>query len=408
MLKRSLKKKLDKALKRSPVTLLAGGRQTGKTTLSKAFANQAQCRYVTFDDVATLSAAQQDPVGFLEAKGNKSLVIDEVQRLPELFLSIKKDVDENRIAGRYLLTGSANPLMISRVSDSLAGRMEILYLWPLSQSEIAGSNKSCIDMLMNDTDFELSGPPLSKADLYQCMIIGGFPAVQGLDDEARTAWFDSYITTLLYRDVQDLAHISGLIDMPRLLKLLASRVANLFNTADVSRSIGIPTTTLRRYLVLLETLFLVQFQLPYFNNMAKRLIKAPKIQCIDTGLVSFLLNLNVPRLLEDQKMAGQLLENFVYMELRKHQTWSESRVSIMHMRNVTGNEVDVVLEAAGGEIIGIEVKNSATVTAQDFKGLRFLQDATPNSFVRGVVFYTGSTIIPFGNKLWALPVWWLW
>jgi uncharacterized protein len=407
MIPRSITTKLRASIQRSPAVLLMGARQTGKTTLVKKIAKDHGYHFISLDDVTILAAAQQDPVGFI-TNIPKPVIIDEVQRAPELFLSIKKDIDEQRKPGRYLLTGSANPLLIPRLSDSLAGRMEILYLWPLAQSELEGTNGLFIEMLFEKKLPHMPEEKLTKHDLYKRVITGGFPSVQKTDHEGTKAWFEGYVTTLLYRDVQELANITGLVELPRLLRIIATRIGGLFNAADISRSTGISATTLHRYITLLETLFLVQFLLPWFSNLGKRLLKSPKLFCVDTGLISFLLDLDAARLNNDQILASHILENFVLMELRKQATWSSIRVSLLHMRSAAGAEVDIVLETPAGEIIGIEIKNSATVQAKDFSGLNFLREAAGDTFLRGIIIYTGSSAVPFGDNFWAIPISWLW
>jgi len=406
MYKRNLAVKVEKALKRSPVVLITGARQSGKTTLIKSVGQERGYSYVSFDDVRYLSAAKSDPIGFI-AGLQKPVILDEVQRMPELFLAIKQDVDEHRIPGRYALTGSANPLLIPRLGDSLAGRMEILELFPLSAGEIVGRQETFIEWLFND-DAPKAVIPIAKQDLYRTIITGGYPSVQTLNQEDRDAWFSGYITTILHRDVQELAQITGLTDLPRLLQLLATRVGNVLNVADISRTSGIATSTLHRYLALLQTVFLVNLQQPWSSNLGKRLIKSPKTYLVDTGLLSFLLDLNLEKAMVNPQPMGALVENFVQAELLKQATWNNVRMHQYHLRTQTGVEVDIVLEDASGKLVGIEVKNSQTVSASDFKGLMYLQEEAKSIFHRGIVFYSGSEIVPFGPNLYALPMSALW
>jgi len=406
MFKRSLGFKVKKAIARSPVVLLTGARQSGKTTLIKEIGQEQGYSYVSFDDMRHLSAAKNDPIGFL-AGLSKPIILDEVQRMPELFLAIKQDVDENRIAGRYLLTGSANPLLIPKLGDSLAGRMEILELFPLSAGEIEDRQENCIEWLFSN-EVPKAVIPITKDALYQKILTGGYPSVQGLNSEDRDAWFASYITTILHRDVQDLAQIAGLTELPRLLQLLATRVGNLLNVADISRTSGIATTTLHRYLALLQTVFLVNLQQPWSSNLGKRLIKAPKMYLVDTGLLSFLLDVSAARAELNPQLMGAIVENFVHAELLKQATWNTVRLHQYHMRTQTGIEIDIVLENTAGKLVGIEIKNSQTVSASDFKGLSYLQQEAKTAFHRGIVLYTGSEIVPFGPQLYALPMCALW
>lgn len=405
---RHITSKLEKAILRSPVILLTGARQTGKTTLIKHIGKNKKYSYVTFDDLRFLSSAKNDPIGFIQSL-EKPVILDEVQRVPEIFLSIKHDVDENRIPGRFILTGSANPLLIPRLGDSLAGRMEILELLPLSQGEILGIQETFLDRAFDKNYvYPLAKNELSKSDLYHQIIKGGYPLVQNSNDEARESWFNSYVTTLLQCDVQDLANISGLSELPHLLQLLTTRVGNLINIAELSRSIGIASTTLHRYITLLETIFLVVFQPPWFNNRGKRLTKSPKTYLVDTGLLSFLLDLRMDKDLNEYRFIGSVLENFVFNELQKQLTWNSMRIKLYHFRTVTGVEVDIILENQAGSLVGIEIKNSETISPHDFKGLRYLQEEVGESFIKGIIIYNGSQVVPFGKNLYALPISYLW
>lgn len=394
----------------SPVVLLVGARQTGKSTLIQSPAFQkAKRRFITFDDANNLAAAKADPAGFLNAYP-EPLTLDEIQRVPELFLAIKASVDRNRVPGRYLLSGSANVLFLPRVTDSLAGRMEVITLWPFSQGEIEGVKEGFIDATFS---VKLPGiKPLEKWDerkeIRRRALTGGFPEILARSDAARrNAWYGSYLTTILQRDVRDLSRIEDLTVIPRLLTILASRAGSLLNTADISRNSGIVQTTLKRYLSLLETLFLF-LELPAWSiNVGKRYVKMPKAFLSDTGLASHLLHLNEERLTQDPSIWGALLENFVGMELRKQIAWSKEHPQLFHWRTHAQQEVDLVLEA-GGRLVGIEVKAGTTVTVDDFKGLRALASDAGKRWVRGIVLYSGSEMLPFGENLTAMPISALW
>lgn len=408
MYQRNITPNLLAALADSPVVLLNGARQTGKSTLVKDItAGDHPARYLTLDDVSLLAAARHDPAGFI-AGIEGPVVIDEVQRAPELFLAIKAEVDRNRVPGRFLLTGSANVLLLPRLSESLAGRMEILSLWPLSQGELAGTREKFADALFADKLPPLETSTEERAPLLGKIVRGGYPEVVSRATEARRrAWFASYIMTILQRDVRDLANIEGLTDLPRLLSLLAARSTTLANFAELSRTSAIPQSTLKRYLILLETTFLIQYVPAWSGNLRKRLVKAARLFLSDTGLMSHLLGISGDRMVAEGRI-GPLLENFVAMELRKQITWSETQPKLLHFRTQTGQEVDMVLEDARGRIVGIEVKASSSVGTRDFKGLKALAEATGSRFLRGVVLYTGNESIPFGTGLHAMPVNALW
>lgn len=408
MLTRNITSNLLDALADSPVVLLNGARQTGKSTLVKSLAaKEHPARYLTLDDVSILSAIHHDPQGFL-AGLNGPVIIDEIQRAPELFVSIKAEVDQNRQPGRYLLTGSANILLLPKLSESLAGRMEILNLWPLSQGELEGIREGFVDALFADNLPSFQPSVDDRGSLLERIIRGGYPEAVGRGSEPRRrAWFGSYLTTILQRDVRDLANIEGLTELPRLLSLLATRSAGLINFAELSRTSTIPQSTLKRYMTLLETTFLVQHLPAWSGNLGKRLVKAAKLVLNDTGLMAHLLGATSERMVSEG-LIGPLLENFVAMELRKQITWSEIQSQMFHWRTQTGQEVDILLEDARGRIVGIEIKASATVGSKDFKGLKALAEVSGERFLRGVVLYTGRESIPFGRSLYALPVNALW
>ena len=403
---------LQEALSDSPVVLVNGARQTGKTTLVQALPQSEPPRaYFTLDDAGVLSAVQTDPAGFL-AGLTGPVVIDEVQHAPALFPAIKASVDRHREPGRFLLTGSANVLLLPRLSESLAGRMEILTLWPLAQAEIvsAGSAaESLIDFLFSPASLPASLPEVSRADVIQRLLAGGYPEPLARFSEARRrAWFGSYLTTILQRDVRDMANIEGLTTLPRLLTLLAARTGSLLNLADISRTTGFAYTTLTRYMTLLEATFLVQLLPAWSANVGRRLVKSPKLLLCDTGLAASLLGVTAARVAEEGVLLGSLLETFVAMELRKASGWSALSVQLFHYRTQSGQEVDVLLEDGLGRLVGVEVKASASVASSDFSGLRALAEAVGDRFVRGIVLYTGSQVVPFGERLHAVPVSLLW
>lgn len=409
MIDRNLTPLLLEALGDRPVLLLHGARQTGKSTLAASIARGSHpARYVTLDEAPVLATARADPAAFI-GEFKEPVVLDEIQRAPELFLAIKVAVDRDRRPGRFLLTGSANVLLLPRLADALVGRMEVLTLWPLSQGEIEGMREGFVDALFADSLPSL--PPQSEAwpQLFERISRGGYPEVVAQEAEARReAWFGSYITTVLQRDVREVSNIEELTAMPRLLALLATRAGSLLNISDLSRNAGIPLTTLRRYLALLQTAFLVQIVPAWSANLGKRLTKAPKVYLTDSGLMTSLLGVGGDRLAANGVARGSLLENFVATELRKQLTWSKTRPTMFHYRTSTGHEVDLVLEARGGRVVGIEVKAAVTLTEDDFKPLRLFSEVTGKRFHRGVLLYMGSEPLGFGPKLHALPVSALW
>lgn len=396
------------ALATSPAVLLNGARQTGKSTLVQSIAKQSSFEYVTLDDFTTLNAVSRDPIGYLTAH-KKPIIIDEVQRVPQLFLAIKQLVDKNRQPGQFLLTGSANIFMLPKLSESLAGRMEIITLWPFSCDELIQKKATFIDHLFSDQFSLIQDHDLSRQPLIKKMITGGYPEIQKLNTERRRiAWFNSYITTILQRDVTEISKIEGVQELPRLLSLIASQSSNLVNMSSLSRDAGLVMMTLKRYLALLEAIFFVKRLPAWFKNIGKRLIKSPKLYLTDTGLLSYLMGMGQNRLETNPKFIGQLVEGYVMQELFKQATWSETLPNIFYYRSVSGKEVDFILETRSGHIVGIEVKASATVNSSDFGGLTEIKSLLGKKFVRGIVMYAGNNTVPFGENLYAVPISALW
>jgi predicted AAA+ superfamily ATPase len=402
---------LADALSDTPVVVLNGARQSGKSTLVQSLSGLAATprRYLTLDDSVILNAAKSDPAGFINGLQGP-VTLDEVQRAPELFLPIKAAVDRVRESGRFLLTGSADVMLLPGMADSLAGRMEVLSLWPLSGAELADSpalNRA--DALFAGDWSALKVPPCDRQTLVTQLLAGGFPdAVVRTSTARRTAWFDAYVQAVLQRDVRDLANVEQLTEIPNLLQLLAMRSATLLNFAELSRTAGIAQSTLKRYFALLEMLFLVVRLQPWERNPGKRLVKTPKVFLPDSGLLCHLTAATTERLANKPGLPGALVETFVLAELLKHVAFSSQRLSLWHYRTLSNIKVDFVLENRMGQITGIEVKASATVDSKDFKGLRHLQETESAIFQHGIVLYAGREVVPFGENLWAVPlsVWW--
>lgn len=410
LLRRNLTRRLLEALSDTPVVLLHGARQTGKTTLVQEIPRESYpANYLTFDDVTTLAAAKRDPMGFLETYDGP-VILDEVQRVPDLFVAIKTLVDRARTPGRFLLTGSANVLLLPKLSESLAGRMEVLTLWPLSQGEIASYQETFVDAVFSDKmPTRPSEGTSDRGDLIERVLRGGYPELLQRKTRARrTAWFDSYVTTVIHRELRDLANIEYLTELPRLLRLLAARASGQLNYTEISGAVGLPQTTLKRYLTLLEALYLFVPLPAWAPNLGKRLIKRPKILLNDTGLIAHLTDLDSSQIEKDSTSFGRALENFAAMELRKQISWSEIRPTMYHFRAHTNAEVDLVLASPSGELVGIEVKASSSVRDEDVRGLELLRDLAGKRFRRGIVLYAGSKSVPLGESLHALPIDSLW
>lgn len=409
MFKRSLEGPLRVALRDTPVVMLVGARQTGKSTLATALVETGAATYSTFDDPTLLAAARADPTGFVENL-HGTAVLDEVQRVPEIFLSIKASVDLDRRPGRFLLTGSANPLFVPEVSEALAGRMEVLTLWPFSQAELEGdAGRSFIQMLFQPQSGDIAPAAGDRENLVERLVRGGFPeAVEREEGGRRDRWFSSYLTTILERDVRSIADIARLEELPGVLTALALRSRGPSNKSTLSQDLGIPVSSIDRYMALLERVFMVRRLPGWHNRLGPRLVKSPKLLICDPGLLCHLLRWDRQRLLSHPPSFGLALESFVGMELVKAADAEPGSARVMHYRTSKGVEIDFVLEAADGRVAAVEVKAGSAVEAADFRRFDRLRESLGSRFVRGVVFYTGERVLPFGSDLEAWPVSLLW
>lgn len=388
----------------TPVTMVTGPRQSGKSTLVQSLvAHRGDARYLTLDRTITLSAARDDPASFV-ADEARTLVIDEVQRAPDLLREIKASVDADRRPGRFVLTGSADVLTLPRVAETLAGRIEVLRLWPLSQGEIVGHRETFLDALFAGEPGDLGGGALSRLDLLTRIEAGGFPEAVARSGARRGHWFDSYLDTVLQRQVSDIASVTGLSDLPRLMLALAVRATGLLNLADVARDLDLPRTTLGRYVALLEAALLIQTVPAWFRNIGKRLVKSPKLILTDTGLLAHLLGGGAGL----ERAFGAALENFVLMEIVKQAGVHPDRPGVFHYRTAEGAEVDAVIERRGSPICAVEVKAAATLSARDTRGLKGLAEALGDEFGAGVILHGGGEKVRIAPKIWALPISALW
>ena len=399
--------RLDEALADSPAVLIHGPRQSGKTTLARTAARTKGYAYVSFDDDVARSAAQADPAGFVADLPERA-ILDEVQRVPTLFSALKTTIDRKRVPGRFVLTGSTNVLLVPRLADSLAGRMQILRLHPLAQCELARRAPGFLDTLF-EHGFKTRRSERLAAQLAERIAAGGYPAALARPaGRRRTAWYRDYIDALVQRDVRDLARIGALDAMPRLLALAAAQTARLLNVANLAAPFQLSRPTIRDYITLLERVFLLDLQPPWHSNRLSRLIKTPKLHLGDTGLACALLGADAAALRADRPLLGQLLETFVFQELRRQASWGEEPLAFFHYRDKDGAEVDIVIERGARTLAGVEVKAAATVTEADFRGLRKLRQAAGSRFAAGVVLYDGETTASFGEGMFAVPVRALW
>lgn len=408
MFKRFILDILTKAVKRSRVILINGARQTGKTTLMRLLQQNHSFTYITLDDELTFLAAKANPTNFI-ASYKKPLIIDEIQRVPELFLAIKMDVDVHQDPGRFVVTGSANPLLLPRLGDSLAGRMEVLNVMPLSQGELCGEKEQFIPAVFNEWQWSEPEHVIPQHDIYKKIIVGGYPAaVACANEEDRLVWMRNYLNLILQRDVRDLMSIEKIAELPRLLWLLANRSASLLNVSEVARDAKLEMKTMQRYITLLETIFLIHVYPAWSTNISQRFIKSPKLSMVDTGLLAYLLNVSHEKTHSTQMAMGKLVENFVVAELLKQASWSEPYVRVFHSRTIGGHEIDIVLEDPSGRVVCIEVKASSTVQLSDAKGLIYMRDKLGDQYIQGIVLYTGAHAIPLDDRIWCVPIQSLW
>ena len=403
---RRIESRIAEALLDTPVVLLAGPRQAGKTTLVRQIAEQQGLHYLTLDDALTLLSAQEDPVGMMRSLGRA--VIDEIQRAPQLLLAIKKSVDEDRRSGRFLLTGSANLLALPTVADSLAGRMETLSLLPLSQSEIQSCSANWIDSAFAGRLLKVDQPVLGS-DLAERVLRGGYPeAIARPSAKRRVAWARQYIDAIIQRDVRDVAGIEKLDQLPRFLRALAQTAGQMCNYAQLGSQVGLDGKTAARYVGVFEQMYLLRRIDVWASNRLKRVAKTSKLQFLDSGLLAALLDLGVVEVQQDRTRFGHVLETFVFAELLKHTTTADGDYRLMYYRDADKFEVDLVIENAAGQLVGVEVKAAATVREGDLRGLKKLAGLAGSQFKMGVLLYDGAETLPLGDGIWAAPLSSLW
>ena len=424
--------RLAEALEESPIVLIQGPRQCGKTTLAQIVgsprgltagaglpAGEGAYSYVTFDDDIARSGAETDPMGFIAGLPERA-ALDEVQRVPGIFTALKLAVDRDRTPGRFLLTGSTNVLQTPNLAESLAGRMETVRLHPLAQCEFAdrpdrpearledGRFVGFLDALF-EGGFETRRSEPLGADLHERIVDGGYPAALARRaGRRRASWYRDYVEAQMQRDVRDMSRIRTLEALPRLMRLAAVQTATLLNVSDLARSFELSLPTVRSYLELLERVFLLERLPPWHSNRLSRLIKTPKLHIGDTGLACALMGLNAAGLARDPQRRGALLETFVFQELRRQAAWYDAPLDFFHFRDKDKAEVDIVIERGGIQVAGVEVKAASTVSEGDFRGLRRLREASGAQFAAGVVLHDGEISTSFGDGLYAVPIRMLW
>ena len=416
LITRHITPRIRQFLAASPVVFLNGARQAGKSTLVHQLIDelgsaQGPARYVSFDKPTVMASAASAPESFLKI-GDGTLIIDEVQMVPEIFRALKVVVDELRfedpssVQGRFLLTGSANILAFPRLSEALVGRMSVLTLYPLSTAEAIGSKGVGLDRLWQQDFSGMSNPGLGLTDAIK---LASFPEIHRATQEHREIWFDGYLNTLLQRDIRMFADLEKASLLPQLLRILAVRAGGLINDSDIARELGMNSVSEKSYRNTLKMMFLNMDVPSWHRNIGKRLVKAHKGYLSDTMMQAYLLGVDIDQLPENRpELFGHLVENFVATELLKLMSVSEERATLHHFRTSDHYEVDFVLERPDGSIFGVEVKSGSQVSAQDFKGLSTLAVLAGGSFRGGIVLYAGEEVLPFGEKLWAVPFRVLW
>jgi len=400
--------KLREAIADSPVVLIQGPRQCGKTTLAQTVGLAEDYEYLSFDDRAICAAAEADPNGFVAGLPAR-VVLDEAQKAPGIFSAVKLEVDRRRAPGRFILTGSVNVLQVRAITDSLAGRMDIIELRPFSQCELARAKPGFLDALFARR-FRMrraKNAPQETPQDAERVVAGGYPAALQRAVARQRAWYQNYINTQVLRDAAEFSNIRTPETLSRLLTLAAAQTAQLLNINDLSSSFQISRNTVESYLALLAKMFLLERLPAWHSNRKKRLVKTPKLHLGDAGLACALLNMNAATLADERSRFGHILETFVFQELRRLASAHPSPHHFYHYREKDGNEVDIVIERDAA-LAGVEVKASATVSARDFNGLRRLKTAAGKRFVCGALLYRGERALSFGDNLRAVPLRALW
>jgi predicted AAA+ superfamily ATPase len=396
------------ALRDTRVVMILGARQVGKSTLGEEIVRHDHpAQIVNLDDQVPREAALADPDGFI-AGLKTPVMIDEAQRGgPELLLAIKASVDRDKRPGRFLLTGSANLLASRRAYDVLTGRVEAIHLWPLAQSEIECSHANFVDALFNGEPPQIAGAQPGREAFASRLAAGGYPEALERSQRRRDNWFRSYLDTTLEGDLGDISEAHKLEEMPRLLRALAARAANLLTYRELARDLALDHKTVKGYIRLLEMIYLVKVLPAWRPGLASREISSPKVHLVDSGLLLHLLGANEHRLADDPQVTGKAFENFVGMEVLKHADWAETDSRAYHYRHGR-KEIDLVLESRSGDLVCVESKAGASISRQDWSSIAELRDRTQGRFSAGAVVYSGESTVPLGDRIWAVPVSGLW
>lgn len=413
---RHITEKLKRTLKVNPVTFLNSARKTGKSSLVQQLAPELgdakhPAEYQTFDRPTVMAAASAAPEAFLKAY-QLPLILDEVQLVPGLFRALKVVVDEMRLSdkstanGKFILTGSANIMALPQLADPLVGRMSILTLYPFTASEATYNISGGIDRLltMNFRGMQDRGLTLQNAIRWAT-----YPEISKAEDEERKTWFDGYITSILQRDVKQIADLEKSALLPHMLQVLASRIGGIINESDIGREVGMNSVTGKSYRNILKMMFLTFDIKPWSRNIAKRLVKSPKGYFIDTSLACHILDYKLEDIAKTKpELYGHMVENFVATELLKQLANGDTKAALYYYGTSDGKEIDFILEKPDGTVLAIEVKKNEKVTSEDFKIIRQFETIAGPDFIGGIVLYAGKDVVPFGTNLWAVPFHVLW
>jgi len=409
LIERNIRPLVVGGLTQARVVCLLGARQVGKTTLIRSIAAaEHPARYVSLDEPAALEEARTDPTGFVA--GRERLAIDEVQRAPELLPAIKRVVDSSNDRGRFLLTGSANILTLPQIADALPGRVDYMTLWPFSQVELVGGRGSFIEDAFDGRALRVTDVPVGRSAYAEQVLRGGFPEAVRSDGAWRIRFFASYLDSILGREVVELGAVRDASATARVLRLVAARSAALTNLSEIGRELGIDHKTVANHLKVLEQLFMI-VRLPAWHvNLGHRVVRSAKLHLADTGMLCALIGADADRLESDGAIAGSVFETFAINEIVRLASVSElgPLLSFFHYRDQRRNEIDLVVEHAGGDVVGIEIKASATPRREDAAALRLLRDRLGRRFRLGLVLHLGPDSIPLGDRIEAVPLASIW
>jgi predicted AAA+ superfamily ATPase len=407
---RWIRARVDEALDERRVVAITGARQVGKSTLAREVCAARHGTYRSLDDPGWRQVARDDPVELLRAPA--PVVIDEFQLGgDDLLRAVKAQVDGSNKPGQVLLTGSTRFLTVPNLSESLAGRVGLVELWPLSQGELARRREEFVDRLFSEKDGvrTLRSDSLDRSDTIGRILAGGFPEAVGVTARSRSHWYASYVETVTQRDAREVSRVQSVRDLARVLRVLAARTAQELNVASLASELRLPRSTLDSHLALLESLHLWTRMPAWSRNVSARAVRHPKTHLTDAGLAADLCGVSITKLLAPgHPLLGPLLETFVAGELQRQRGWAETAHELFHFRHHDGPEIDVVVETRAGDLAGIEVKAASSVGAGDIAGLRRAAAQLRPKPVHCVLLYLGRDVLPFGEGFTAMPLAALW